>query len=182
MAKEIPLNEGTAPQLSQQEIAEIQQEARVYPSRRSVSLEALRIVQKHRGWVSDDALAALAAFLQVDIAELESIATYYQLIFRRPAGKFVIYCCNSASCWLMGCKSLQRQLESQLQIRPGQTTGDGKITLLETPCLGDCDKAPVMMVGTAAGQFAMHRQLTAPALAALIEHLQASPGNTSEES
>ena len=177
MAKQIQLNNANATELSEEEIAEIRQEAEVYPSLRAVSLEALRIVQKHRGWVSDDALAALAAFLQVEVAELESIATYYQLIFRRPVGDSVIYCCNSASCWLMGCKSLQRQLESQLQIRPGQTTGDGRITLLETPCLGDCDNAPVMMVGTAAGEFAMHRRLTAPAIEALIGSLQSSRGD-----
>lgn len=163
-------------ELSAQEVAEIEREASIYPTRRAVSLEALRIVQKHRGWVSDAAIGALARYLQVDTAELESVATYYQLLFRRPVGEAVIYCCNSASCWLMGCSSLQRQLQSRLQIRPGETTRDGKITLLDTPCLGACDRAPVLMVGTGNDAFTMHQQLTPEQLDDLITALQSPDG------
>ncbi|WP_295800432.1 NADH-quinone oxidoreductase subunit NuoE [uncultured Microbulbifer sp.] len=167
--------------LSAEEIAEIEREFEIYPTRRAAGLEALRIVQKHRGWVSDEALQALAAFLQVDTAELESLATYYQLIFRRPVGKAVVYCCNSASCWLMGSRDLQRQLQTRLQVRPGQTTDDGKITLLETPCLGDCDQAPVIMVGTAGGTYEMHRRLTTEKLEELVNDLQKVYGGSSDE-
>ncbi|MFV8782207.1 NADH-quinone oxidoreductase subunit NuoE [Microbulbifer sp. SA54] len=135
-------------QLSAEEIAEIEREATAYPTRQALGLEALRIVQAHRGWVSDGALQALADYLKTPIAELESLATYYQLIFRQPVGRAVMLLCNSASCWVMGCSRVQRHIERQLKIRPGETSADGVFTLLQTPCLGHCDKAPVMLVGT----------------------------------
>ncbi|WP_226665687.1 NADH-quinone oxidoreductase subunit NuoE [Microbulbifer aggregans] len=154
-------------QLSADEIAEIEHEAAAYPTRQPLGLEALRIVQQYRGWVSDGALQALAHYLKVPVAELDSLATYYQLIFRQPVGREVMLLCNSASCWVMGCSRVQKHIRQQLNIGPGETTADGIFTLLETPCLGDCDKAPVMMVGTE-----MHRQLDSEKIDALIRALR----------
>ncbi|WP_237054787.1 NADH-quinone oxidoreductase subunit NuoE [Microbulbifer sediminum] len=145
--------------LTAEEKRDIDREFSHYEDRDSVALEALRVVQKHRGWISDDTLYAIADYLAVSPTQLESIATCYQLIFRQPVGKEVIFLCKSSSCWIMGCEKLQRHLEEQLGIRPGQTTPDGIFTLLETPCLGDCDKAPVMMVGEE-----MHRHMSADKL------------------
>ncbi|MEW5249092.1 NADH-quinone oxidoreductase subunit NuoE [Microbulbifer sp. 2201CG32-9] len=133
--------------LSEAERREIDAEFAHYETKASVGLEALRIVQKHRGWVSDEALQAVSAYLQIPVAQLEGVATFFQLIFRQPVGREVILLCNSVSCWIKGCEQLQRNIEQRLQIAPGQTTPDGLFTLLETPCLGDCDKAPVMMIG-----------------------------------
>nr|WP_244506274.1 NADH-quinone oxidoreductase subunit NuoE [Microbulbifer marinus] len=141
--------------LSTTEKEEIDREFSHYEDKGSVGLEALRIVQKHRGWVSDESLHAVSAYLDIPVAQLESVATYFQLIFRQPVGKEVIFLCKSASCWIMGCNRLQEKIQNKLQIKPGETTEDGIFTLLETPCLGDCDKAPVMMVGEE-----MHRNLT----------------------
>lgn len=146
---DIPVN------LSEEEKREIDREFSRYEDKASVGLEALRIVQKYRGWVSDESLQAVSAYLDIPEAQLESVATYFQLIFRQPVGKEVIFLCKSASCWIMGCDRLQRKLQQELQVSPGETTADGLFTLLETPCLGDCDKAPVMMVGEE-----MHRNLT----------------------
>ena len=71
----------------------------------------------------------------------------YNLIFRRPVGKKVIYLCNSVSCWIKGSDNLQQQISAQLGIAPGETTTDDEYTFIPVPCLGACDKAPVMMVG-----------------------------------
>ncbi|MFD1215283.1 NADH-quinone oxidoreductase subunit NuoE [Microbulbifer celer] len=163
--------ETITPSLSPEEILEIEQEAAHYAHKSAVALEALRIVQHHRGWVSDGSLQALADYLDYPIVELEALATYYQLIFRQPVGRHVIYCCNSASCWMLGGGALQQHLQETLNIRPGETTADEVFTLLETPCLGDCDKAPVMMVGTQ-----MQRNLTRDKLDTLLASLRLSPG------
>lgn len=141
--------------LSDAEKEEIDREFSHYEDKASVGLEALRIVQKHRGWVSDESLRAVSGYLDIPVAQLESVATYFQLIFRQPVGREVILLCKSASCWIMGCAKLQKHIEQKLAIQPGETTEDGIFTLLETPCLGDCDRAPVMMIGEE-----MHRNLT----------------------
>ncbi|ODT84360.1 MAG: NADH-quinone oxidoreductase subunit E [Nitrosomonadales bacterium SCN 54-20] len=132
--------------LSEQERREIEAHARRYPNNRAVCIEALKIVQQHRGWVSNEGIADVAEALQMKPAELESVATFYNMIFRKPVGKHVILLCDSVSCWIMGYERLRQHLGDRLGIRPGQTTTDGCFTLLSNVCLGACDHAPVMMV------------------------------------
>ncbi|PTQ81190.1 NADH dehydrogenase subunit E [Nitrosospira multiformis] len=132
--------------LSEQERREIEAHARHYPNNRAVCIEALKIVQQHRGWVSNEGIADVAEALQMKPAELESVATFYNMIFRKQVGKHVILLCDSVSCWIMGYERLREHLGDRLGIRPGQTTADGRFTLLPNVCLGACDHAPVMMV------------------------------------
>lgn len=132
--------------LSEQERREIEAHARHYPNNRAVCIEALKIVQQHRGWVSNEGIADVAEALQMKPAELESVATFYNMIFRKQVGKHVILLCDSVSCWIMGYERLREHLGDRLGIRPGQTTVDGRFTLLPNVCLGACDHAPVMMV------------------------------------
>ena len=135
--------------LSNAEREEIEVEARNYPDRRSVCIDALKIVQQHRGWVSDEGLADVAELLELAPAELESVATFYNLIFRKPVGRHVILLCDSVSCWIMGYERLREHFAVRLGIAPGQTSADGHFTLLPNVCLGACDHAPVMMIGEA---------------------------------
>lgn len=132
--------------LSATEIAEIEAEASHYEQKQAASIEALKIIQKHRGWVSDESLKAAADLLEMSPAELDGVATFYNLIFRRPVGKKVIMLCDSVSCWIMGCDKIKQALTAQLQIEYGETTDDGEYTLLPVPCQGACDRAPVMLV------------------------------------
>jgi len=132
--------------LSAQEIAEIEAEAAHYEQKQAASIEALKIIQKHRGWVSDESLKAAAALLEMSPAELDGVATFYTLIFRRPVGKHVIMLCDSVSCWVMGCESIREQLQQSLGVGFGETTTDGEFTLLPVTCQGACDCAPVMLV------------------------------------
>lgn len=133
--------------LSDRELAEIDAEIAHVPYRSAAAIDALKIVQAHRGWVSDESLRAIARHLEMSAEELEGVATFYNLIFRRPVGDRVILLCNSISCWIRGCDRLQARIGEQLGIGLGETTPDGHYTLLPVTCLGACDKAPVMMVG-----------------------------------
>jgi len=133
--------------LTAEEVAEIQGEFRHYEEKRAACIEALKIVQRHRGWVSDESLADLAAFLQMTADELDGVATFYSLIFRKPVGRHVIQVCSSVSCWVMGYDEALRHLRERLGIELGETTADGRFTLLPNVCLGACDRAPVMMIG-----------------------------------
>jgi NADH-quinone oxidoreductase subunit E len=132
--------------LTDEDWAAIQAEIRHYEDPRGASIEALKIVQRRQGWVSDEALAAVAQVLGVPLADLEGVATFYSLIFRKPVGRHVIKICDSAPCFLVGAESVSRAVSARLQIVPGQTTPDGRFTLLPICCLGACDRGPVLMI------------------------------------
>jgi NADH-quinone oxidoreductase subunit E len=133
--------------LSEEEYAEIDAELAHVPIPAGAAIDALKIVQAHRGWISDESLKAIAQHLDMSAAELDGIATFYTLIFRRPVGDKVILLCNSVTCWIKGCDKLQQKISDQLGIGMGETTTDNAYTLLPMTCLGACDKAPVLMIG-----------------------------------
>jgi NADH-quinone oxidoreductase subunit E len=132
--------------LSDVERDEIEQELKHYPDRRAGSVEALRIVQRHRSWISDDTLKDIADFLHMTPDELEAVATFYNLVFRKPVGRHVVFLCNSISCWIAGSDELRRETESQLGVKLGETTADGRLTVLPIVCLGACERAPAVMI------------------------------------
>ena len=132
--------------LTTEEINEIETEAAHYPKRDAVSIDALKIVQRHRGWVSDESLRDIAGHIGMSPTDLDSVATFYNLIFRKPVGRHVIMVCDSVSCWIMGGKRIQEHLSERLGIGMGQTTADNRFTLLPIVCLGCCDRAPAMLV------------------------------------
>jgi NADH-quinone oxidoreductase subunit E len=145
--------------LSPRAIAEIQRAASRYPDKRAACIDALRIVQRHHGWVSDAALTELAGLLAITPHELDSVATYYNLIFRRPVGRHTILLCDSVTCWMLGYEGLRAHLQTRYGVDFGQTTEDGRYTLLPVPCLGACDRAPAMLVDED-----LHLDLTPPVL------------------
>ncbi len=134
--------------LSQEEQHEIEEEISHYEHMQAASIEALKIIQRHRGWVSDEGLQDAAEALNMTPAELDAVATFYNLIFRKPVGKHVILMCNSVSCYIMGYDRLREHISSRLGIQMGQTTPDGLFTLLPIVCLGTCDHAPALMIDT----------------------------------
>jgi len=132
--------------LTPEEIEEIQAEFQRYEQKRAVCIEALKVVQRRRGWVSDDALRDLARYLEMTADELDSVATFYNFIFRKPVGRHVILVCDSVSCWIMEYERILARLKECLGIGFGETTADGRFTLLPNVCLGACDHAPVLMI------------------------------------
>lgn len=132
--------------LSEEEIAEIRHEMDLYEDPQAASVDALKIVQRRRGWVSDEVLAATAEVVGVSTAALEAVATFYNLVFRQPVGRHVVMVCDSVSCYLCGYEGVRDHLRRSLGIDFGQTTPDDRFTLLPICCLGDCDNAPSMRV------------------------------------
>ncbi len=153
-----------ARKLSTEEINEIEHEITLYADKKAVGLEALKIVQKHQGWVSDESLLAISQYLDISGSDLEGVATFFNLIFRRPVGENVILLCNSVSCWIMGCDEIKDYIKENLGIDFGETSKDGEFTFLPVPCLGDCDRAPSMMVGEN-----LHRNLTLDKIDEIIQ-------------
>ena len=116
------------------------------PVKKAACIEALKIVQEHRRWVSDESIKDVAAYMEMSAEELDSVATFYTLIFRKPVGRHIILVCDSVSCWVMGYEQVLTHLMQRLKIKYGETSADDRFTLLPNPCLGTCDCAPAFMV------------------------------------
>jgi NADH-quinone oxidoreductase subunit E len=132
--------------LTEEEKKEILEEVKQYPYPAAACIEALKIVQHHRGWVSDESVRDIAKILMMSNEEVDGVATFYSRIYRKPVGRNVILICDSVSCMIMGYGSIYDYLSKRLGISFGETTIDGRFTLLPISCLGDCDHAPAMMI------------------------------------
>lgn len=132
--------------LSDAERSAIEHEMHHYEDPRAASIEALKIVQKARGWVPDGAADAIGAILGIPASDVEGVATFYSQIFRSPVGRHVIRVCDSMTCFIGGHENILGAIKDQLGIAPGQTTADNRFTLLPVCCLGNCDKAPALMI------------------------------------
>ena len=150
--------------LTDDEKREIDEAAEMFPDRRAAAGDALLVVQRARGWVDDETLGEVAAYLGMAADELDGLATMYDLVFRQPVGRHVIRLCDSVSCWMVGYEDLRAHLYRMLGVGLGQTTGDGRFTLVPTACLGACDKAPAMLVDED-----LHGNLTAERMAEILE-------------
>jgi len=150
--------------LSKEEAEEIAGVVRDAEYKRAASVEALKIVQRRRGWVSDEAVRDLARELEMSPEELDSVATFYNLIFRKPVGRHVILLCDSISCWILGQDGVQQRLQDLLGVGLGETTPDKTFTLLPVQCLGACDGAPALMVDTH-----LHRNVTVDELEGILD-------------
>lgn len=159
-----PQNGADAFVLSEEERDAIEHEKHHYEDPRAVSIEALKIVQKQRGWVPDGAIYAIAEVLGIAASDVEGVATFYSQIFRQPVGRHVIRYCDSVVCYITGYQGIQAALENKLNIKPGQTTFDGRFTLLPTCCLGNCDQGPSIMIDEDT-----HAQLTPENVVELLE-------------
>lgn len=124
----------------------IEKELRHYPDTRAACVETLKVIQRRYGWISDEQLIEAAKILEMSPAELEGVATFYNLVFRRPVGKHVVLLCDSVTCWIMGYEKLRDALCSRLHVRLGETSAGGKFTVLPIPCLGNCDGAPALII------------------------------------
>jgi NADH-quinone oxidoreductase subunit E len=132
--------------LSEAEIRDMEAERAQYPHKYAAGLATLQVIQRHRRWVSDDSLREVAEYLGVTVEDLDGVATFYTNIFRQPVGRHVIRLCDSVSCWILGSERVAQMIFERIGIRPGETSADGKFTLLPSACLGACDHAPAMLI------------------------------------
>jgi NADH-quinone oxidoreductase subunit E len=151
--------------LTVEEREEIEAKLADYPNTQAVAIEALVIIQRHQGWVSDEKLRDLSEFLRLSVANLDGVATFYNLIRRRPVGRHVALICDSVSCWIMGSERMRDHLCSKLGTPLGGTTSDGQFTLLPIVCLGACDHAPAMMIDST-----LHEDLDEPKIDKILAH------------
>jgi NADH-quinone oxidoreductase E subunit len=111
-------------------------------------LPALYLAQRdYGGWLPDAALDEVAAVMGLPPTRVAAVATFYTMLNKRPVGRHLVQVCTNISCSLLGAEHLVEHISRKLGIGVGETTQDGKFTLLEVECLGSCGTAPMMQVG-----------------------------------
>ena len=113
---------------------------------RELALDVMFTVQRHYGYLSDEALEEAAGLVGMTPLELEELATFYDFIYREPVGRYVLHVCDGVVCWMNGTPSILGYLCKKLGVGVGETTGDGLFTILPTACIGYCDLSPAMLV------------------------------------
>ncbi|MCZ7626626.1 MAG: NADH-quinone oxidoreductase subunit NuoE [Candidatus Methylomirabilota bacterium] len=118
-----------------------------YPDRRSALIPLMHLYQEEAGYLTEDAMRALAARLDVPTIQVAEVATFYDMFRLKPGGWREIWVCHNLSCALLGAEQVIRRLEEVLGVSAGETTADGLFTLKRVECLGACGHAPVIQVG-----------------------------------
>jgi len=136
--------------LSDKSKAEIRKICDEYPDPQSAVLPALALAQRdYGGWLPKAAFDEVAAVLNLPPTQVAATATFYTMFHKQPVGRHVIWVCTNVACSLLGAEHLVDYLSRKLSIAVGETTPDGRVTLLEAECLGSCGTAPMMQVDDA---------------------------------
>ena len=114
---------------------------------REAAVDVMKELQAHYGWLTDEAVGEAAQLLRLSPLQVEELATFYEMIYRRPVGKKVIHVCDSISCWAACCEEIMAHLQVRLGVEPGGTSADGAFTLIPCCCMGMCGDGPVMSIG-----------------------------------
>ena len=155
--------------LVQRLIPEFEVWKRRYPAgfEGSLSIPALRRIQEERGYIADEDIADLTAYLGVPRTQIDEVVAFYTQFTRVPLGKHHIQVCHNVACSMRGAEGLVKYLCAQLDITPGETTADGQFTLTTVECLASCGTAPMLMVGDA-----FFENLTPASVDALLTELK----------
>jgi NADH-quinone oxidoreductase subunit E len=113
---------------------------------RELVVDIMYALQSHYGFLNDVALREVAELLSMSPVEVEELATFYDFIYRRPVGRFVLHVCDGVVCWMFEEQSALDYICKSLGVEPGETTADGQFTVLPTVCIGYCDHAPAMLI------------------------------------
>jgi NADH-quinone oxidoreductase subunit E len=117
-----------------------------YEDSRSALLPMAHLYQDHEGYVSPNAIAAIAYRLGLTPAVVESTVSFYTLFYRKPVGKYMLQVCRNLSCMLNGAEEIMAYFRERLGVDHLETTGDGLFSYEEVECLAACDRAPCMQV------------------------------------
>ena len=134
------------PEFTPAQLAEVRRLQALYPDKRGALLPVLHLAQEAFGYVSLEVEEYVAGLFDLSAAHVHEVVTFYTLFFQKPKGRHVVAVCQTLSCHLMGAKGIVEHLKTRLGIDVGETTPDGKTTLLTVECLCACEGAPMMQV------------------------------------
>jgi len=134
------------PEFTADQLAEVRRLQGLYPDKRGALLPVLRLAQDVFGYISLEIEEYVAGLFDVSPAHVHEVVTFYTLFFQQPPGRHVVAVCHNLSCHLLGAKSIIEHLSRRLRVEVGETTTDGRVTLLSVECLCACEQAPMMQV------------------------------------
>jgi NADH-quinone oxidoreductase subunit E len=152
--------------LSEETRSRIEALMQLYPERRSALIPALHLVQDQCGYLSPEAMRDIGDLFHLSPNEVYEVVSFYTMFHKKPVGKYVLQVCTNISCLLCNCEVLMSHLKTRLGIQPGETTRDGKFTLLEVECLASCGTAPVLQINDT-----YHENLTIEKLDRILDSL-----------
>ena len=117
-----------------------------YPDKRSALLPVLNKAHDLYGWLSPETMEHVADALGLTPSHVRGVATFHVLYRKQKPGRHMVQICTNITCMLFGAEKLLDVLDSEFDLRPGETSGDGRFSLLVMECIGACDKAPAMVV------------------------------------
>jgi NADH-quinone oxidoreductase E subunit len=132
--------------LSSEARGDIEKLKSVYESNQSALIPALHRAQADQGWLSAETQSEVARLLELSEQTVAGVVSFYTMFHQKPVGKYLLQVCRNLSCTMLGGQELRKKLEERLGIHEGETTPDGRFTLIEVECLGSCGTAPVLMV------------------------------------
>jgi NADH-quinone oxidoreductase E subunit len=131
---------------TQENLEKVEQLRKDFPTSKALTLPVLWLAQNQFGWISPETMKYIAGLLGLPVSHIYGVVTFYTMFNARPVGKYHLQVCTNVSCGLLGAERICDHLCKRLNIRPGETTPDGKFTLTEVECLGSCGTAPVIQV------------------------------------
>ncbi len=158
---------GAAPRFSDAALAEYQEILGRYPTRRAALMPTLWLAQREFGWLSEPVQAYVAELMELPLAWVTSVASFYTMYWKRRPGRWHLQICRNLPCALRGADELRRAIRERLGIGDGEVTPDGRFSLEEVECLASCGTAPVVQVNN--GPY--FENLDVAGLLALLERL-----------
>jgi len=134
------------PEFNADQLAEVRRLQGLYPDKRGALLPVLRLAQETFGYVSLEVEEYVAGLFDLSAAHVHEVVTFYTLFFQAPPGRHVVSVCHNLTCHLLGSKAIVEHLTRRLGVEVGETTADGRVTLLTVECLCACEQAPMMQV------------------------------------
>lgn len=138
-----------------------------YPNKEAALLPTLHLVQEVWGWVSPEAVHYVSSLLDLSPANVFGVVTFYNMYNQRPVGRYHLQVCTNLSCMVNKAYDIYEHLCEKLDIKPGETTKDGRYTVVEVECLGSCGTAPVVQVNND-----YHENMDVPKMDALLTQLK----------
>jgi NADH-quinone oxidoreductase E subunit len=138
-----------------------------YPEKRAALLPVLTLAQREFGWISQEVAEYVGELMGYPASDVLSVATFYTMLHKKPAGKHHIDICKNVSCWLTGVYPCVDEIKKQLGVERREVTPDGKFSWDVTECLGSCGTAPAMQIGDR-----YYENLTPARVAEIIEKLR----------
>jgi len=131
---------------SDAQLAHVRALQALYPERRGALLPVLRFAQETFGWISPEVETYVAGLFGLSAAHVHEVVTFYTLFLKKPVGRHVLSVCHNLSCTLLGAEDVIAYLQERLGVEAGETTPDGRVTVLRVECLCACEVAPMMQV------------------------------------